>query len=351
MASIIKLGGKWRAQIRRKGHKDITKQFDTKAAAAAWAADIEGQIKSGVPAVSDDTIAALVKQYRAMRAKSRPILDTTTEHYTLKMLTATLGHKVAKELTVEDLQGWALERRDSGAGAYTVNCDLSKLGTVARYVFPTLLTILAAARPKLSYLGLIGGGGLRERRPTAEEMIVILQWLCEHKGRQYSDFAEFAALTAMRRSEISNLRWSDLDEAGKMILVRNRKDPRQKQGNDQLVPLLAGSFDVLQRQTRSSELCFPLHPQTISKYFKQACDALGIPDLHLHDMRHEGISQMFEHGYEIPQVAVVSGHKSWSHLKRYTNIKPETLHALDTRRDTAPRPDSLQTALPRPGKS
>lgn len=323
MASIIKLGGKWRAQIRRKGHKDITKQFDTKAAAAAWAADIEGQIKSGVPAVSDDTIAALVKQYRAMRAKSRPILDTTTEHYTLKMLTATLGHKVAKELTVEDLQGWALERRDNGAGAYTVNCDLSKLGTVARYVFPSLLTILAAARPKLSYLGLIGGGGLRERRPTPEEMTLILEWLAEQKGQQYRDFVEFAALTAMRRGEVASLRWADLDEPGRMILVRDRKDPRQKQGNDQVVPLLAGSFDVLMRQARETENCFPLHPQTISKYFKQACDALGIPDLHLHDMRHSGITDMFEKGMSIPEVSVVSGHRSWTHLKRYTQISAE----------------------------
>ena len=55
-------------------------------------------------------------------------------------------------------------------------------------------------------------------------------------------------------------------------------------------------------------------------------DALAIPDLHFHDLRHEGVSRMFEAGYAIQQVAVVSGHKSWNQLKRYTQIKPESLH-------------------------
>ena len=64
----------------------------------------------------------------------------------------------------------------------------------------------------------------------------------------------------------------------------------------------------------------------MSKYFKQACDALGVPDLRLHDMRHDGISRLFEQGYDIPRVALVSGHKNWNSLKRYTNLKPEDLH-------------------------
>jgi len=36
MASIIQIGGNWRAQVRRKGHKTITKTFPTKKGAEAW---------------------------------------------------------------------------------------------------------------------------------------------------------------------------------------------------------------------------------------------------------------------------------------------------------------------------
>lgn len=54
--------------------------------------------------------------------------------------------------------------------------------------------------------------------------------------------------------------------------------------------------------------------------FTRACIMRGIEDLHLHDLRREGVSRLFELGWTIPQVASVSGHRSWSSLKIYTNI-------------------------------
>jgi len=45
----------------------------------------------------------------------------------------------------------------------------------------------------------------------------------------------------------------------------------------------------------------------------------------LHDLRHEGISRLFERGLNIPEVALISGHLSWNTLKRYTHIKPQTV--------------------------
>ncbi|MGA6995231.1 MAG: hypothetical protein WBZ22_03140 [Pseudolabrys sp.] len=44
-------------------------------------------------------------------------------------------------------------------------------------------------------------------------------------------------------------------------------------------------------------------------------------DLRFHDLRHEGISRLFEIGRTIPQAAAVSGHRSWTSLKRYTRIR------------------------------
>jgi integrase len=43
--------------------------------------------------------------------------------------------------------------------------------------------------------------------------------------------------------------------------------------------------------------------------------------LHFHDLRHEGISRLFEAGWDIPHVALVSGHRSWSSLQRYAHIR------------------------------
>lgn len=354
MASISFVEGKWRALIRRKGHKDISKRFDTKGKAAAWARDIEGQIVSGAKVATvagGDTVSQLIAKYRALRASTRPILDTTTEHYTLKQLDRTLGPLVASALCVDDLLGWAQLRRDEGVGAYTINCDLSKLGTVLRYVGDGVHDVIGLARPKLSYLGLIGGGGMRERRPTEDESTRILEWMTREKGQGYADFVQFAALTSMRRGEVCRIAWADLDAQKKMVLIRDRKDPREKVGNDQWVPLLGDSWALVQAQPKADPRIFPIHPQTVTKYFTECCRALSIPDLHLHDMRHEGISAMFEQGFGIPQVAVVSGHKDWRHLKRYTNIKPESLHQHGTHQSTPPGHGSPPSAFPHPDKS
>jgi hypothetical protein len=44
MASILKVGDAWRAQVRRKGHKSISEIFPTKAQAVAWAQKVEAEM-------------------------------------------------------------------------------------------------------------------------------------------------------------------------------------------------------------------------------------------------------------------------------------------------------------------
>ena len=48
----------------------------------------------------------------------------------------------------------------------------------------------------------------------------------------------FAIASAMRQQEIRRIRWGDVDAANWVVLVHGRKKPREKTGNDQLVPLL-----------------------------------------------------------------------------------------------------------------
>jgi integrase len=104
-----------------------------------------------------------------------------------------------------------------------------------------------------------------------------------------------------------------------------RKHPRKGKVLER-VPILEPAWEVLQRQPRDGDFVFPFGGSTLSKYFTRACRDLSIPDLHLHDLRHEGTSSLFEQGYEIQQVALVTGHKDWRNLKRYTNLRPEDVH-------------------------
>jgi predicted metal-dependent RNase len=38
-----------------------------------------------------------------------------------------------------------------------------------------------------------------------------------------------------------------------------------------------------------------------------------------HDLRHDGVSRLFEMNWDIPRVASVSGHRDWNSLRRYTH--------------------------------
>ncbi len=345
MASISFVRGAWRALIRRKGYKSISKSFPTKAKAVTWAKDIEGQVTSGKPikVTSDSmTIAQMIDKYHKMRSTTRPILDTSNEHYVLLQLKRNLGHIMAAHLTVDDLVAWATSRREAdAAGPYTVNIDLGRLGTIYRYASSGLPDVVGAARPKLTYLGLIGGGGKRDRRPTEDETFRIREYMLKKHGQVYVDAIDFAATSAMRRGEVFAIKFADVNNKTRMVEVW-RKHPRKGKVLER-VPLLGRAWEVYASRPRDDERIFPLHPQTMSKYFRGACAALGIPDLQFRDFRHEGTSALFEEGFQIHEVALVTGHKKWETLRIYTNLKPEALHARGTRPDKAPTPGSRTT--------
>lgn len=358
MGSVINRGGKWRAQVRRKGHASQCKTFKTKAQADIWVRQRETDIDGGAAVQgSGVTVSQLIEAYRNLRDAARPISDQSTEHYTLKMLDRALGPKIAARLTPDDFVAFATMRREEGAGPYTVNMDVSKLGTVMRYAGASLRVSLpdatGTARPLLTYLGLIGGGGKRERRPTEDEMVAILKYMDATYGRVYADAVAFSATSAMRRGEVCAFLRAEIDPVTHVVPVW-RKHPRKGKVLEK-VPLLGEAWDITKRQPKSDDgRVFPLSPGTLSKYFTATCRELSIPDLHLHDMRHEGTSRLFEDGYELQEVALVTGHKSWTNLKRYTQLKPEDLskpRPSGPRRSTRPRPGSQPSASPRRGKS
>lgn len=358
MASVTQVNGKWRALIRRKGFKSQCKTFPTKAQADRWARQREAELDEGgaAPALGALKLTEVIRAYRELRDHSRPIADTSNEHYMLKALDRGMGSLVVAKMTPQDLVAYAVMRKEEGAGPYTINMDVSKLGTVMRYGAVSLKVVLpdivGAARPLLTHLRLIGGGGKRERRPTEDELPRIIKRLHEKRGLIYAEAVAFAACSAMRRGEVCSVLKSEIDPLTRILPVW-RKHPRKGKVLER-VPLLGEAWDIAQRQPKSEDgRLFPIHPGTLSKYFTEACRELGIPDLHLHDMRHEGTSRLFEEGYQLHQVALVTGHKKWENLKRYTNLKPEDLTkpAHGKRPGEQQDPGSRKTASPRPGKS
>ena len=335
MASIRKREGSWVADIRRSGHKSISKSFPTKTLAAEWARSIEhdmdandyqdGRKLSGV------TLGKVIDDYSEQVGRNKPF--GKNKESVLAILKTELGMVPLSSLTAERLNTYIDDRMRRGAGGVTIAIDLTYLQGVLKtaaaiWKLPVDLMVVGESRARLKHLGVSTKSNHRERRPTDKEIADIKQFFAG-KIRQkipMGDIVDFAIATAMRQGEIIRLKWADLNEADRTIIIRNRKHPTKKEGNDQEVPLLGEAFAIVMRQPKISDRIFPTGEGTVSTLFPRACQANAIQDLHFHDLRHEGVTRLFEQGYTIEQVALVSGHLDWKMLKRYVQLRAKDLH-------------------------
>ncbi|KPW90236.1 MULTISPECIES: tyrosine-type recombinase/integrase, partial [Pseudomonas syringae group] len=131
----------------------------------------------------------------------------------------------------------------------------------------------------------------------------------------------FAIFSTRRQEEITRIRWDDLDEKRQAVMVRDMKNPGQKIGNNVWCHLPDEAWAILQSMPKGCEQIFPYNSDSISAAFTKACKYLELKDLRFHDMRHDGISRLFEMDWDIPRVASVSGHRDWNSLRRYTHLR------------------------------
>lgn len=228
-------------------------------------------------------------------------------------------------------------RSARGAGPATLWCDISFIGAILEAAKPMFnidvdIDSYRNARYHMTKIRMIAPSGKRSRRPTKTETERLLIALKKREETAYSKapFSEiflFSILSCMRIGEVTRIRWDDIDETQKAVLVRDRKDPRKKEGNHMYVPLLGEAWDIVQRQPHIDELIFPFRAKSITQVFNQERKKLGIDDLRYHDLRREGVSRLFEAGFTIEEVAQVSGHRSLNTLWQvYTELFPKSLH-------------------------
>jgi integrase len=330
--------GKWRVQVRKAGlYRAAT--FTTKREARSWSTTIEAQadhIAAGgfAPVPRDATLGDLIDKYRESHGRT----PGRTKAATLDMLVRELGKVRLASLNAVVLRDYIDRRVRSGAGGVTIAGDLSFLSAVLKWgrharQLDINDKLAVDARASLKVRGLDTRSKERTREPTDEELLRLYTYW-QSNTRQRIDMpmlCRFALASGMRQNEICSLQVDDVDRSRRTVIIRDRKDPQQKDGNDQTVPLLPDAWGILEPllEGRAEGSVFGVRAASVSTAFTRACQALKPPivDLHFHDLRHRATSQFFRMGLDIPRVALLTGHKTWAMLKRYTNIKPEDVHA------------------------
>lgn len=340
MATFQKRGNRVRAIVRRK-NVNQSRSFPTKTAAKEWARKIEhGADLGGVQEYSkpsaEQTVAWMIAEYTREVSPRRPF--GRSKCAVLQALTRDLGKIPLSDLSAARLNQYVADRAAAGAGGVTIGVDLSYLGTAMRWLqavkrVSAPVQAVRDARDAMQFSGLETHSQERERRPTDAEMQALYTYWQDNERMQIpmQELCEFAIASAMRLSEICNLQWVDLDRANKTIRIRDRKDPRRKTGNHQTVPLLDATgidaFAIIERRSGEVGRIFPYNAKSVSTAFTRAVEKCKIDDLNFHDLRHEGTSRLFEcERFSLPEVALVTGHKDWKQLARYTQTRASALH-------------------------
>ena len=334
---------RYRCTVRVGGGKDVahreSKTFSKKSHARAWGGKRVSELEADGGALVHQRIPSIGKLIQMYLDDARlGGKSGRTKIFTLKMLMdCDLAKIKAHELRQHHIIQYCKDRSAAGAGASTVSADISFLRSVYKVARPVFgLNVddseIALVLPVLHNMGLIGKSQRRSRRPTKEEINLLLEGLKKREQSPineipFCDLLIFSIYSCMRIGEVCRLRWADLDQKHKTILVRDRKDPRKKMGNHMVVPLLGQAWDIINQQEEIDDRIFPYNERSVTAGFQRVRNALGIQDLRYHDLRREGASRLFEMGFSIEEVAQVTGHRNISLLWQvYREVNPADLH-------------------------
>ncbi len=130
-----------------------------------------------------------------------------------------------------------------------------------------------------------------------------------------------AITTGMRKSELMNLRWTDIDFDNNLAYLADTKN-----GSPRVNPIP----DVVMQELRvirqvGSGLIFPSErvtgrPFEFTKQWKKALSEAGITDFRFHDLRHTSASYLVMNGASLHETAEILGHKSVQTTKRYAHL-------------------------------
>jgi len=309
--------GKWTAEIRQPDNKYISKTFLKKSNASNWAREMEYLLdKQQYEDFSDSarlTLGDLIMRYRDEITPTKK--GSACEGHKLNLM---LRHKIAKcrllELKAKNIFDFKSDIRINRKPA-TINKYIHYIYTI----WETARIQWDIALPSRNPASLVSKEKIKtkiDRILSPDEYQDLLVAGSKSNLPFLADIIEFAYITAMRFGEITKLETKDINFENKTALLRDTKN-----GEDRIVPLTNRALEICNKYRFRSTL-FGIKRDQFRHYFEQACKRASVKSFRFHDLRACAITNLFLNGWSVAEVSVVSGHKTWSELKRYTRIKP-----------------------------
>lgn len=179
--------------------------------------------------------------------------------------------------------------------------------------------------------------GKAEKNPVNDVRMLkennrILRYLEKDEiGRLIDNCADYlkpivtvAVFTGMRKSEVLNLVWKEVDLGRGLIQLHDTKN-----GESRAVYLNKSVVAALREQKLKSDGLYVFRSEmgkpyvNLTKSFASALARSGITNFRFHDLRHTFASQLVMSGIDLNTVRELMGHKSIEMTLRYAHLSPD----------------------------
>ena len=323
-------------KIAKKGHPTVTRLFGDvgktpaalKAEAKRYATSVLGEMDRGVfvdrREIEAITLADALDRYDREVGPQKKRPDGVTA-YVRRWKRHALASRIVASLRPSDFASYRDERLAAGLSGNAVRLDLGLIRHlftigIKEWGWPMANPVSLIRMPKCA-----SGRDRRlstklDREGKTEEDRLFAA--CDDaRSLWLAPIVRLALETGARQGELLDLTWSRIDLAKQTAFF-----PDTKTETPRTIPLSKAAVAVLQALPRSIDgRVFPLGGMAVTHAFQRACKRAGIDGLRFHDLRHEGVSRLFEKGLNPMEVAAISGHKTLQMLKRYTHLRAEDL--------------------------
>ncbi len=172
-----------------------------------------------------------------------------------------------------------------------------------------------------------------------DELNSLLDVLGQWPNRMSAGFVSFCLHTGLRRGELFNLQWDDVDLTRQTMTLKNPKGKL-----DQTLPMSDKAVDILRNLPKEFDTPWVFCGKAGKKRtdFKgpwlRIKKAAGLPDnFRLHGLRHHFASSLVSAGTDLYTVQKLLCHKDASMTMRYAHLADQTL------RDAVKLSDNLQS--------
>ncbi|WEK56105.1 MAG: tyrosine-type recombinase/integrase [Candidatus Cohnella colombiensis] len=267
--------------------------------------------------------------------EAKLVFELRKRGYSSKTIRTYRGHirrfyafyNTCRHCSVHDLIGrYSYELLEDQRSASYVNQAISAVKFFMEKVFRITNGTIAYVRPKKE-----------NKLPNVLSQSEVMRLLATVQNRKHRAMLFLTYSSGLRVSEVVKMRRSDLDQARKVVHVRQGKGKK-----DRITILSEAAYEAvlqyLNNEPQHDHWLFPgqqlghhLSERTLQKVFEAAVSKAKIDKpVTLHSLRHSFATHLLEGGIDIRYIQDLLGHKNIQTTERYTHVAVKDIKRIQS---------------------